>query len=572
MSKEEDNHIPSVIYDPTKKLNYTKGRFFGKGGFARCYEIINTKNMVPYAGKIVSKKLMAKQNQKEKMLQEVQIHSTLHHKNVVGFHSFFEDDLNIYIVLELCKRRSMMELHKRRKTLTEPETRFYMAQIVEGVQYLHKHRIIHRDLKLGNLFLNDVLQVKIGDFGLAARIEFEGERKKTLCGTPNYIAPEILNKKGHSFEVDIWSVGCIMYTLLIGKPPFETSSLKETYARIRRCDYKISQQVSPYAKNMIMIMLQSDPSKRPSINYLSKHEFFTKGYCPPSLPVSCLTMAPRFDAERSVNMANSPRRGALLEIPDANCMQLGSPRCPTTRHDSFAAGLAGTHFGFDAQESLTTLKHLLLKVLKAQPVLLKEVSDEMTDPAAQPTVWVSKWVDYSDKYGFGYQLSDESVGVMFNDTTRLIMLANGLNVQYVDRKGDEAYMTVQIYPQAHDKKMKLLSYFSRYMSEHLIKTGASVAKEADTVSRTPHLHQWCRSTSGVMMQLNSGILQINFGDHTKIIMCPLMSAITYIDEDKSFRTFRFSTLEQHGCLAGLFDKIRYAYDKISILIENASKG
>lgn len=131
-----------------------------------------------------------------------------------------------------------MELHKRRKTITEPETRFYMRDILSGVQYLHDRRIIHRDLKLGNLFLDNELHVKIGDFGLAAQIEYEGERKKTLCGTPNYIAPEILNKKGHSFEVDIWSIGCIMYTLLIGRPPFETNTLKETYAKIKKCDYR----------------------------------------------------------------------------------------------------------------------------------------------------------------------------------------------------------------------------------------------------------------------------------------------------------------------------------------------
>lgn len=154
--------------------------------------------------------------------------------------------------------------------------------------------------------------------------------------------------------------------------------------------------------------------------------------------------------------------------------------------------------------------HLFLfQVIKSKPILHKKVTDEMTDPAAQPTIWVSKWVDYSDKYGFGYQLSDESVGVMFNDTTRLIMLANALNVQYVDKNGDEAYMTIDAYPKQYDKKMKLLSYFSRYMREHLIKTGASVVKEIDSMSRTPHLHQWCRSTSGVLMQLNSGTLQVS---------------------------------------------------------------
>lgn len=199
---------------------------------------MDTKTEQVYAGKIVSKKLMMKHNQKEKMSQEILIHQTLSHKNIVKFLSFFDDQHNIYIVLELCKRRSMMELHKRRRVITDYECRFYIFEILEGVKYLHDNRIIHRDLKLGNLFLNDMLNVKIGDFGLATRIDFDGERKKTLCGTPNYIAPEILNKKGHSFEVDIWSIGCVMYTLLVGQPPFETKSLKDTYSKIKKCDYR----------------------------------------------------------------------------------------------------------------------------------------------------------------------------------------------------------------------------------------------------------------------------------------------------------------------------------------------
>lgn len=100
--------------------------------------------------------------------------------------------------------------------------------------YLVKAKVIHRDLKLGNLFLSDKMELKLGDFGLATKLEFDGERKRTICGTPNYIAPEVLEgKKGHSFEVDIWSFGVIMYTLLIGKPPFETSDVKTTYKRIK---------------------------------------------------------------------------------------------------------------------------------------------------------------------------------------------------------------------------------------------------------------------------------------------------------------------------------------------------
>merc|ERR1719489_638528 len=119
------------------------------------------------------------------MTSEIAIHKSLDNPHIVGFHGFFEDKDFVYVVLELCRRRSLMELHKRRKAVTEPEARYYMHQIALGVKYLHNNKIIHRDLKLGNLFLTDEMEIKIGDLGLATRVNQEGERKKTLCGTPN---------------------------------------------------------------------------------------------------------------------------------------------------------------------------------------------------------------------------------------------------------------------------------------------------------------------------------------------------------------------------------------------------
>lgn len=553
MSKEDDKQeIPDIIYDSKTGVRFKKGKFYGKGGFAKCYEIIDGTRGQSYAGKIVSKKLVMKESQREKMTQEIKIHQSMKHPQIVGFHRFFEDDKNIYIVLELCKKRSMMELHKRRKTITEPETRFYMKQLLSGVQYLHEHNIIHRDLKLGNLFLNDELQVKIGDFGLAAKIEFVGERKKTLCGTPNYIAPEILTKKGHSFEVDVWSIGCIMYTLLIGKPPFETSSLKETYAKIKKCDYQLIVNISDQAKHMISMMLQSEPLSRPKVVQLVRHDFLS-GFTPPSLPVSCLTMAPRSDhARKPLTQINNG---------DAMIVDLGTANNKPSEHVPDIPR-------FNDKDNFTTILKMLKSAIESKPARENKVyGDEMTDPEAQPFVWVSKWVDYSDKYGFGYQLCDDSVGVMFNDTTKLILLPNEMNAHYIDRIGLESYMTVSNYPKQLDKKMKLLSYFSRYMREHLIKAGGSVARENDSLSRIPHLYQWLRSSTNVLMQLNNGTIQMNFSDHTKIIICPLMAAISYIDDDKSFRTFRFTSIEQNGCSRKLYEKMRYAYDKILVLCQ-----
>lgn len=134
---------------------------------------------------------------------------------------------------------------------------------------MHAHKVIHRDLKLGNLFLNDKMEIKIGDFGLATKLEFDGDRKRTICGTPNYIAPEILEgKTGHSYEVDIWSMGVIFYTMLIGKPPFETSDVKTTYQRIKKNVYSYPDSVplSNQAKDMINQILQTDPAARLTID------------------------------------------------------------------------------------------------------------------------------------------------------------------------------------------------------------------------------------------------------------------------------------------------------------------
>ena len=153
----------------------------------------------------------------------------------------------------------MSELLKRRKKVTEAETRYYMSQLVHALQYLHHHLVIHRDLKLGNLFIDSAMRVKVGDFGLATRLTHPDEKRRTICGTPNYIAPEILEgKTGHTFPVDTWSTGVIMYTLIVGKPPFESKDVKSTYKRILANSYQFPDHtiVTSDAKNLIRKMLQ----------------------------------------------------------------------------------------------------------------------------------------------------------------------------------------------------------------------------------------------------------------------------------------------------------------------------
>jgi len=186
-----------------------------------------------------------------------------------------------------------MDLWKRRNGIfSETEVQMYAWQIVEACHYLHSHNIIHRDLKLANIFLDENNNVKLGDFGLAARLTDPNERKRTLCGTPNYLAPEILKSNqtnnGHSFQVDIWSIGVIIYTLLFRKPPFETSSLKDTYRLINSCtfrfpDFQDTPAVSPAAKDLLTLIFR-DESLRPSWEQIRKHPFFTQSPIPTALP------------------------------------------------------------------------------------------------------------------------------------------------------------------------------------------------------------------------------------------------------------------------------------------------
>ncbi|KAH9383166.1 hypothetical protein HPB48_023992 [Haemaphysalis longicornis] len=544
--------LPEVVVDQRSKKQYIRGKFLGKGGFAKCYELVDKETNLVYASKVVSKQALVRSRQREKLAQEISIHRSLDHKHVVGFHGYFEDDKNVYIVLELCSMRSLMEMHRRRKTLTEVEARYFLHQILLGCRYLGQQRVIHRDLKLGNLLLNERMELKIADFGLSARVNFEGERKKTLCGTPNYIAPEILSKKGHSFEVDIWSIGCILFTLLVGHPPFETSTLKETYTRIKRNEYHVPPGLSSPARSLIRRMLQPEPHLRPSIEALLQDEFLTCGPLPAQLPTSCLTTEPRFDTLNATLSIGG--RKPLLEL---NTGRVGGHATVAV-----AMNVVGVQGKASQREAhLGELRRLLTRLIDSNPPERHfGAADEAEDPASVPVLWISKWVDYTDRYGLGYQLCDDSIGVMYNDNTRMLLLSNRVSVTYVDVNSLENYYSLEEYPAVLEKKVTLLKYFCSYMKEFLFTTGGDVApRECDNLVRLPCLSSWFRTRSAISFYLTSGTVQINFfQDHTKLILCPLMAAVSYIDDNRTFHTYRFETLRTLGCPEDLFARLKYA--------------
>jgi serine/threonine protein kinase len=132
---------------------------------------------------------------------------------------------------------------------------------------------------MGNILLSEKLQIKVADLGLAAKLDNESEKRHTLCGTPNYVAPEVIDLKkygGHSYESDVWSFGCILYAMLCGKAPFETDDVEKTYQRIRNCLWEFPQKpvLSDQAKSIIKSILVLQPDKRPTIDQLLNSDFF----------------------------------------------------------------------------------------------------------------------------------------------------------------------------------------------------------------------------------------------------------------------------------------------------------
>ena len=528
---------------------YSKGRLLGKGGFAKCYEFRNLETQQITAAKVIAKSSLVKSRAKQKLISEIKIHKALHHPNIVGFEHYFEDSENVYLLLEICHNQSLNELLKRRKTLTELEVQCYTVQIIRALKYLHSHRIIHRDLKLGNLFISEKMELKVGDFGLATKVEFDGERKRTVCGTPNYIAPEILDgKTGHSYEVDIWSLGVIIYTLIIGKPPFETNNVKETYKRIRMNSYSFPERaiISEPAKALIQDILVLDPTKRPSLDGILSSDFFNMGTSIPKLlQPSTLACPPSLNYIRQF-------------IPDAGSN--GIVNKPVNRQSKNISGgdtfdraklksQPANNFGAPNNMPSSMLPEGTARPFTSSSGLFNYTTKDKGGASATtgPDIWVKKWIDYSSKYGLGYVLSNGHVGVYFNDSTKIIYKPLGLNFIYVERKPSErveiitTHLLNEEFQKDLHKKVILLQHFKSYLLEEN-KNNPQEKKESDNIDEKNYVYvkKWMRTKHAILFRLSNKIVQVCFLDQTEIILSSETKIVTYVNKKGERLTYPLS--------------------------------
>ncbi|XP_049626150.1 serine/threonine-protein kinase PLK4 [Suncus etruscus] len=266
--------------------DFRVGNLLGKGSFAGVYRAVSVHTGLEVAIKMIDKKAMYKAGMVQRVQNEVKIHCQLKHPSILELYNYFEDSNYVYLVLEMCHNGEMNRyLKNRMKPFSENEARLFMHQIIAGMLYLHSHGILHRDLTLSNLLLTRNMNIKIADFGLATQLKMPHEKHYTLCGTPNYISPEIATRSAHGLESDVWSLGCMFYTLLIGRPPFDTDTVKNTLNKVVLADYDVPAFLSQDAKDLIRQLLRRNPADRLSLSSVLDHPFMSCHCSPKSKDV-----------------------------------------------------------------------------------------------------------------------------------------------------------------------------------------------------------------------------------------------------------------------------------------------
>jgi len=557
--EEEKEVIEEKRVDELGKVvikRYAKKKFLGKGGFAKCYEVRDIDTGRAYAAKIIDKSTLSRCKAKQKLASEVAIHRSMNHQRIVHFENFFEDNQRAYILLELCSNLTLKEMLKKRKKLHELEVQHYILQIVEGIKYIHGKNVIHRDLKLGNLFIGSKLELKIGDFGLAAKLTSKAECRRTICGTPNYIAPEVLNSKlcGHSFEADIWSIGIIMYTMIIGKPPFESTNVKTTYRRIRANDYMIPEDnnVSLEARSLISDILKLNPSHRPSLDSILKHYFMTKNTIPKYLPSSSLSspldseFISRYKVEKkdssklqsASTTAASIRKIELKPLttqtkgrPDSVCKQnFYQPKTARARLNIRVASLTPRSHSQSKCPILTERKNAPspTNIIPAQ---------YKSNTIVKHDTYIAYLQDYIDKYGVGYILNNGSIGFYYNDMTNLIWLKDKKVYEYADFSNKEKYNDIIYIPESSvdqskeiEKKIKLLVCFKAHCSK-LAKQKDLLKKKSNREDHEVALKRLIKTKHGILLKLTNNIIQMLFTDQSQIVICFNMMSLVFVDKN-----------------------------------------
>ncbi|XP_021064742.1 serine/threonine-protein kinase 33 isoform X1 [Mus pahari] len=375
--------IPHIRMDDGADIEefYTFGRILGQGSFGMVFEVIDKETGAKWAIKKVNKE-KAGSSAMKLLEREVSILKTVKHQHIIHLEQVFESPQKMYLVMELCEDGELKEVMDQRGHFSENETRLIIQSLASAIAYLHNKDIVHRDLKLENImvkssFIDDNnemnLNIKVTDFGLA--VQKHGSRSEgmmqTTCGTPIYMAPEVINAHDYSQQCDIWSIGVIMYILLCGAPPFLANSEEKLYELIKKGELRFEDpvwdSVSDSAKNALKQLMKVDPAHRITAKELLDNQWLTGNTLSSARPTNVLEMMKEWknnpesdeetntDEETEQSTVHSPSANSAKQPTDAPKKPVADSVGMTSSNSS--SKLLSTEIKAEPEKSSETVGH-----------------------------------------------------------------------------------------------------------------------------------------------------------------------------------------------------------------------
>ena len=473
----------------------------GKGGFSECYKCYCPKDKAIYA----AKKIIIKNNlsngefekRREMISNEIKIYDFIEHKNIVDLKYHFVYEENQYLIFEMCQNKDLSNLIKNRDKLKEIEVQYYIKNLIDALIHLHERNIIHRDFKLGNIFLTDKMELKLGDFSLAKKLSSRNDILTEVVGTRLYMAPELIEKPRYSFEVDIWAIGIIMYYLIIGKRPFkDPEEIKK-----KNCEFPENAIISKAAKNLIEQILVKDPKQRPNLYQILRHDFFSLGRAIPRL-------IPKV-------FINKP--------PSINYIR---------------------NFMEDADEN-----GIVDREVKETRLIDIEIEKEEEKEGNRPDIYITKCKEIQ-KYGLGYRLSNNKFGVCFNDTTKMLHEPTSNEFFYAGIKEFGNYYKIEELESLKNndlnklnKKFNILKSFEEVLSKD--KNTSTTSSPSEKIKYNKGNQNRKREDNPVyvkkyysfddkslLIRLNNRDIQIYFNNNEHILLSKEEKEVTFIKKNK----------------------------------------
>jgi len=250
------------------------GKPLGNGKFGKVYLAREKKTHFIVALKVLFKNQLSKAGVEHQLRREIEIQAHLRHDNILRLYGYFYDQTRIYLILEFAAKGELYKELQKNTRFDEKRSAKYIKSLAAALHYCHVKHVIHRDIKPENLLLDLRGELKIADFGWS--VHAPHSRRTTLCGTLDYLPPEMIEGKAHDNMVDVWSLGVLMYEFLVGSPPFEAQGHHETYKKISKVDLKFPSHVSAEARDLISKLLVKEPGARLPLTEVANHPWIVK--------------------------------------------------------------------------------------------------------------------------------------------------------------------------------------------------------------------------------------------------------------------------------------------------------